>query len=94
MFRPQAQLDVADIWDYTVEKWSVEQANIFLLGLNALLGTLSEFPEMARLRTEFTPHVRIHTYKSHVVIYQNDARTLEVIRVVHARSNWRDLLAE
>lgn len=94
MFRPQAQLDVAEIWDYTVEKWSGEQANIYLLGLNALLETLCEFPEIARLRTEFMPHVRIHTYKSHVIIYQNDESTLEVIRVVHARSNWHDLLAE
>lgn len=93
-FRPRARSDIAEIWDYTVEKWSVEQANFYLLGLDALLNTLREFPEIARLREELEPPVRIHTYKSHVVIYQSDELTVEVIRVVHSRSNWQNFLAE
>lgn len=92
--RPAAEADLTDIWDYTVEVWSEEQATVYLGGLGQTFERLAEFPEMARLRSEFKPPVRILPYQSHIVIYLAEGGNVDVIRVLHSRANWTALLAE
>jgi len=55
---------------------------------------LAQFPEMARLRMEFTPPVRIQPYQSHLIVYLAEGDLIDVIRVLHSRANWTTLLAE
>ena len=93
-FRPKAEEDLNDIWDYTVLNWSQEQATSYLEGLEAAVNLLREFPESVRLREEFTPSIRAYSYRSHLVIFTSDDTRIEVIRVLHARSNWQVLFSE
>ena len=93
-FRPRAEQDLEDIWNYTVARWSADQAISYLEGLKAAIDLLAEFPEMARLRSEFRPAVRLHPVREHLVIYIAHDDALEIIRVVHTRSNWSVLLTE
>jgi len=51
---------------------------------------LSAQPEIARLRNEFTPPVRIHSYGSHLVIFETTGTRISIIRVLHQH---RDVLA-
>lgn len=92
--RPAAEADLEGIWDYSVARWSQAQAVIYLSGLDAVLNLLAEFPDIARLRPEFRPPVRIHPYRKHVVIFQQDEAVIDVLRVVHRRTNWSDFLSE
>ncbi|MEO9862577.1 MAG: type II toxin-antitoxin system RelE/ParE family toxin [Yoonia sp.] len=92
--RPAARADLDAIWDYTVTTWSQDQAVTYLGGLGQVFDKLAQFPEMARLRDEFTPAVRIMPYQRHLVIYTADDTTLDVIRVVHSKANWAALLAD
>lgn len=92
-FRPSAEADLADIWDYTVARWSVAQAESYLTGLNDTLALLCAHPEIARLH-DFRPPVRIFPYRSHLLVFAVDEVAVEVIRVLHLRSNWRVLLVE
>lgn len=94
LYRPRAEADLSGIWAYTVEEWSESQAISYLEGLDAAIKLLSEHPEIARERKEFSPPVRIFPHRAHLVIYTFNSNTLEVIRVVHARSNWHSLLSE
>jgi len=94
VIRPKAEADLGDIWSHTVREWSETQAVAYLEGLDAAIRLLADFPEIARLREEFTPPVRIYTYRSHVIVFLADDQTLEIIRVPYARSNWRALLSE
>jgi len=48
---------------------------------------LSEQPEIARLRDEFSPPVRIHPYGSHVIVYETVKTGIAIIRVLHNRRN-------
>lgn len=93
-FRPRAVADLDDIWDYTIDAWSEAQATAYLTGLDAALGLLAEFPEMARERPEFSPPVRIHPYRQHLILYISDDETIDILRVVHARANWMAFLAD
>lgn len=92
--RPAAEADLSEIWDYTVEAWSEDQAEIYLTGLGQAFDRLAQFPEMARLRTEFTPPVRILPYQSHLIVYLAEGDLIDVIRVLHSRANWTTLMAE
>ena len=94
VFSARADIDRDQIWDFTVEHWSVAQAETYLTGLDHLLRLLAEHPQMARERRDLVPPVRLHKYNSHLVIFTADETTLTVIRVVHSRSNWQALLAE
>lgn len=92
--RPAARSDLDDIWAYTVETWSEDQAIAYLTGLGEALERLAQFPEVSRLRKEFAPPVRVHAYEKHIIIYLEKDSSLDVIRVLHSRSNWIGLLVE
>lgn len=88
----RAQSDLESIWDHTAETWSLNQAEAYFVDLNGLLALLAEQPKIARERTEFTPPIRIHPFRSHLVIFRVSGDLLQVIRVVHVRANWAEWL--
>lgn len=92
--RPKAELDLSDIWLYGDEIWGVKRANRYMKGLFAAFDVLTDFPEMARERAEFSPPVRMHPNGSHLILYvvQNDV--VEIIRVLQPRQGSIALLGE
>ena len=92
LYTPAARTDLDDIWAYTVAKWGVDQAEVYLRGLGRAVETLRSNPSIARERKEFSPPVRIQRYGSHVIICRVEDRHLLIIRVVHVRRDWRSLL--
>lgn len=91
---PAAQRDLNSIWDYTAETWSPGQADAYLRGLGDKLDALCSHPEIARERAEIDPPVRLHPYRSHLIIYRIEKDHLAIIRVVHGRQHWQVLLNE
>lgn len=59
-----------------------------------LFDLLSERPEIAHLRREFKPAVRIHICGSHIVIFETVETGIAVIRVLHQRQDILALLGE
>jgi toxin ParE1/3/4 len=92
-FRPKAEADLAETWEFTVARWSVAQAERYLTGLNEALALLCAHPEIARLY-DFTAPMRLFPYRSHLVIFTSDELTLDVIRVPHMRSDWQVVLVD
>lgn len=72
----------------------MDQAETYLQGLGATFRLLREFPELARERDEIVPPVRIHPYRSHLIVYQVSEDAVEVIRVLHGRQDWQALLQD
>ncbi len=75
-------------------RWGVDQADRYVEGLFSAFDLLAEFPEMARLRSEFVPPVRIHPSGSHVVVYQIAGQGIDVIRILHMRQDIAGFLQE
>ena len=88
-----AERDLDRIWEYTVERWGQDQALRYVRAMNDAMTRLSVFPEIARLYEEFSPPVRIHVFREHLIVYQTTETTLEVIRLLPSRSNWAEALA-
>jgi toxin ParE1/3/4 len=89
---PKAEADLEDIWLYSAETWSPAQADRYVDALVAAFEALVAMPFMARVRTEFTPPVRIHPSAEHLITYRVEGDCLLIIRVLGGRQNWRTLL--
>jgi toxin ParE1/3/4 len=89
---PKAEDDLEDIWSYTAETWSANQADRYLDELLEKFDLLLAMPEIAHERTEFTPPVRIHPSGSHLLVYRIEVDHLLIIRVLGARQNWQIIL--
>jgi len=89
---PAAQNDLADIWLYTAQQWSVTQADRYTDILEDTLERLLFMPEMARERPEFDPPVRIHPSADHLIIYRVENDYLSILRVLGASQDWQVIL--
>ena len=91
---PAALTDLDTIWEQTVARWSVEQAEAYILQLNESFRLLGDFPEMVRERAEISPPIRLYPSGRHLILYRLEAGALVILRVVHQRQNWPAWLSE
>ena len=89
---PAAQYDLEDIWLYTAQQWSIEQADRYTDILEDTFDRLLFMPEMARERPEFDPPVRIHPSAEHLIIYHIESDHLVIMRVLGASQDWPIIL--
>jgi toxin ParE1/3/4 len=91
-FTLKAEDDLEDIWRYSAETWSANQADIYIDTLIRTIETIVAMPTIARERMDFDPPVRIHPSAEHLIIYCIDADMIQVVRILGGRQNWRALL--
>jgi len=81
----KAVSDLEEIWLYTVEKWSVEQAdryyNLIFDEINYLCKNSAAGKSMEYVRKGY----RTSKVKSHLIFYRILNNTIEVIRILHER---------
>jgi toxin ParE1/3/4 len=81
----EAATDLEDIWFYTAERWSVEQANRYVGQILDEIEYLSSHPESG---VDYS-HVRNNYFRAkirlHFIFYRVNSRqeNIEVIRVLH-----------
>nr|WP_216654827.1 type II toxin-antitoxin system RelE/ParE family toxin [Pseudogemmobacter hezensis] len=89
--RPAAREDLAQIWQQGAATWGADRADAYLDSLFGVFDLLAGFPEMARLRPEFRPPLRIHPSGRHLILYlgaeQADAPGIEILRLLHDRQS-------
>ena len=88
---PAAKTDLENIWLYTAQNWSADQADRYTDALEDAFDTLLAMPEIARERFEFTPPVRVHPSAQHMIIYRIESSCLTILRVLGGRQNWQAL---
>jgi len=89
---PKALADLEDIWRYTAENWSIDQADSYIDTLTHAFETIAAMPSMARERVEFNPPVRIHVHQSHLIIYTIDQDHITMVRLLGGQQNWQAIL--
>ena len=79
----KASADVADIYEYTIVNFGVEQARTYLHGLDDCFKALAENPLQGRAADELASELRRYEYQSHVVFYREVEQYTLIIRVLH-----------
>ena len=77
--------DLEEIWLYTIEKWSIEQAdryyNLIFDEINYICKNINAGKSMEHVRKGY----RASKVKSHLIFYRVINNTIEVIRILHER---------
>lgn len=79
-----AELDISDIYDYTLTKHGVAQAATYLSGLDRFLETLVEQPTMGKARPEIREGLQSFQYEHHVVFYRLLDDHIRIVRILHS----------
>ena len=81
---PQAEQDLEDIWRYTANQWSVEQAMHYVDKLESAFCLIADHPKMNRQRFEFVPPMRFHPSQQHLIAYTAiDETRILIVRILH-----------
>lgn len=81
--QPAAEQDLESIWLYSANRWGVPQADTYIDDLDECFHLLAEEPQLAPVRREFTPMVRIHSHRQHLIVYALREQGIVIVRVLH-----------
>ena len=82
----EAVKDLEDIWAYTYEKWSVEQADRYYNLIIDEIEQIESNPHSGRSMEHIKEGYRVSKVKSHLVFYKfNIDKTIEIVRILHQR---------
>ncbi len=86
--------DLDNIWEYTVEQWSKEQANIYYKEIFLVISRICENPETGKPIDEIMKgHQRIKV-KAHMIIYKIQGTTIYIDRILHQKMDSENHIAE
>ena len=78
--------DLNNIWIYTAENWSVEQANRYYNLIVDEIEYVSENFEIAKNFENIRKNYKYSKVKSHLVFYKKTLNSeMEVVRILHER---------
>jgi toxin ParE1/3/4 len=81
---PAAQADLKQIWDYTCERWSDDQAEKYVREIQRAIELVADNPLIGRPCEEVRAGYRRHSVGSHTLYYRLAASDLiDVVRVLH-----------
>jgi len=82
--RPLAQADLEQIWLYTFERWSLEQADRYVRDLVATMKDLARDTKTGRICNVREGYYQ-YAVGSHIVFYRVTSDALDITRILHQR---------
>jgi toxin ParE1/3/4 len=81
----KAVADLEEIWIYTVEKWSVEQADRYYNLIVDEINYICRNPNAGKSMEHVRKGYLASKVKSHLIFYRVLNETVEIIRILHER---------
>lgn len=86
LLSPAAQADLEQIWDYTQDRWGVDQAEEYLRELQRAIERVAANPRIGRACDDIRPGYRKLVSASQTLFYRVTAEgPVDVVRVLHRR---------
>ena len=86
LLSPAAQADLEQIWDYTHDRWGIDQAEEYLRELQHAIDRAAANPRIGQACDEIRPGYRKLAAGSHTLFYRVTADDLiDVVRILHQR---------
>ena len=89
---PRAKTDIDDIWNYSEERWGLEQAKRYIRELQRAMETVARDPKRARSCDDIRPGYRRFSVGSHIIFFVTTGDKIEIIRVLHQRMDFEQHL--
>jgi len=92
IFTKRAVLDITDIWNYTFENWSEEQADNYYRQIILECERLAENPLVGRKYGFMIGSLRGSNISKHIIFYRIlEQQTIEVERILHERVDMKNI---
>ncbi len=79
----RAESDLAEIADYTIETFGIEQARRYCDVLETCFQTIADNPKLGRSADQLVPKLRRYEHQSHVAFYLPEGQDALIVRVLH-----------
>jgi toxin ParE1/3/4 len=83
IFQEQAIVDLEEIWLYTFETWSLEQADRYHELIIKEIKFLASRPKYGKDHSHLRKGYRSCKVKSHIIFYKYSGTEIEIIRILH-----------
>jgi len=90
----KAVSDLEEIWLYTVEKWSIKQANRYYSLIFDEIDFICRNIDTGKSMNHVRKGYRASKVKSHLIFYRVTNDVVEIIRILHERMDIDNRLAE
>jgi toxin ParE1/3/4 len=92
----EANQDIENIWLYTFENWSLEQADRYFKLIMDEIEYISRKPEFGKDYSQVEKGYFCSRMKSHLIFYKINRKTevVEIIRILHQRMDIEPRLNE
>lgn len=77
--------DIDSIWEYTVQNWSIEQAEKYYIDIFSTIQLICQNPEIGKTINEVKAKHRRMNIGSHMIIYKSINNVNYVDRILHQR---------
>jgi toxin ParE1/3/4 len=95
MILPEAEQDMARLYDYVKDVAGVETARNYIDRIGALLAGLDLAPERGRLRDEVRPGLRVIGFKKKVTVaFTVEEENVKVLRIFSGGQDWQQIMRE
>jgi toxin ParE1/3/4 len=88
LLTPRAVQDLDDIWDYTIDRWGIDQAETYLGGVRAVLQASLTAPTLLRACGDVREGYSKIVVGSHVAFARVEGEQLTVVRILHRRMDF------
>lgn len=85
---PRAQEDLSEIWDYSVERWGMDQADSYLRLLHRAIEVVAADPRVGTSCDEVCAGYRKYPAGSHMLLYRQSQAGIDIVRVLHGRMDF------
>ena len=85
---PLAQADLRDIWDYTADKWGLDQAESYLRVIEAAIKFVAAEPQRGRTADQIRLGYRKYLAGTHVLFYRLSPQGVDIVRILHQRMDF------
>ena len=89
-----AEIDLENIWLYTLQNWSLKQANKYYSLIIAEIQIICKNPEIGKAIEEINTEHRIRKIESHFIVYKIKQDKILIDRILHKRMDIESRLIE
>ena len=94
LLSPAARADLAEIWDYTADRWGSDQAERYIRALTTACQALADQRRIGRAIDDVRAGYSKLSVGSHFLCYRfTDAGAIDIVRILHQRMDVSDRLA-
>ncbi len=87
--------DLESIWEYTYQKWSIRQADIYYALLTDEFERIALNPRLGRPMDLIKAGYRATKVKSHLIFFREGSDgVVEIVRILHERMDLRSRMSE